>query len=563
DQLHLRLDHLASTFRGLVLLPQADSGDKESQENSSPQPVVSVQAEAYWHLDCASEDGTQACEAFFAALDAAASSLGLVPASREHRQGFTLNYKIVFPDGARRYRSDVLEAALKSQQTCEIFVNGDAHKFSDAVLARGLALRHAWGTLVEALCRSSAGAQCPSPQLRALLQSLDEEWAAWEKVYITELIQIEQEARRPLLAAIEASRLLEEQLEGTDLFAELEEHASKCIDETVSVFARLNAVANSRGKGRGDLHGRVLRAAFDWLRQDREPEDCSELQGEGAQALIESVAGDVVCSFLKMQDYLREVALRMNEVDPSLANNSGLAERLLDLEESWAVGDRYLLDRAAFNSLLQLASTLEKFRRESPAFAGMLQECDAELFMVLPRLVWLSALHPGENRGGRLVLETILPDVKLIGDEPPQPGDRLYKLRVLFAKSLEGLVQWVHASTPSSCVSSGETLMAEVAAAVEQALFEAAVSGPGAAGKTAYEVLSKHTAITLRTPSPAMAPFETLEDLMRELEGWSLELQRHCPQDWNGLSAVLVKTLQDAAALQEEQAAASGQPFLV
>merc|ERR1719188_1355358 len=37
------------------------------------------------------------------------------------------------------------------------------------------------------------------------------------------------------------------------------------------------------------------------------------------------------------------------------------------------------------------------------------------------------------------------------------------------------------------------------------------------------------------------AASQVVEDLMRELESWSLELQRHCPQDWNECSAVLVQ----------------------
>merc|ERR1712217_893974 len=37
-----------------------------------------------------------------------------------------------------------------------------------------------------------------------------------------------------------------------------------------------------------------------------------------------------------------------------------------------------------------------------------------------------------------------------------------------------------------------------------------------------------------------------VEDLMREVERWSLELQRHCPEDWNQFSAVLVHALPEA-----------------
>jgi len=34
-----------------------------------------------------------------------------------------------------------------------------------------------------------------------------------------------------------------------------------------------------------------------------------------------------------------------------------------------------------------------------------------------------------------------------------------------------------------------------------------------------------------------------VEALMKRVEGWSLELQRHCPEDWNQCSAVLVRCL--------------------
>jgi len=34
-----------------------------------------------------------------------------------------------------------------------------------------------------------------------------------------------------------------------------------------------------------------------------------------------------------------------------------------------------------------------------------------------------------------------------------------------------------------------------------------------------------------------------VEDLMLELEHWSMELQRHCPHEWNQCSAVLLRCL--------------------
>ena len=34
-----------------------------------------------------------------------------------------------------------------------------------------------------------------------------------------------------------------------------------------------------------------------------------------------------------------------------------------------------------------------------------------------------------------------------------------------------------------------------------------------------------------------------VEDFMRDLEAWSMDLQRHCPTDWNSCSATVVRFL--------------------
>lgn len=36
---------------------------------------------------------------------------------------------------------------------------------------------------------------------------------------------------------------------------------------------------------------------------------------------------------------------------------------------------------------------------------------------------------------------------------------------------------------------------------------------------------------------------DSIEDMMRALEPWSMELQRHCPDDWNQCSSILVQCL--------------------
>ncbi|CAE8588219.1 unnamed protein product, partial [Polarella glacialis] len=196
-------------------------------------------------------------------------------------------------------------------------------------------------------------------------------------------------------------------------------------------------VANPRGKGRGDLQGKVLRVALDWLRRD-----LSELR-PGALALVELVAGGVLGAFMKMQDYLWQVEPRLCEVDPALANNPGLAAHLLELEEQWDLGDRYLMDPEAFQSLLDTAASLDGFRAQSKPFASMIEECGAELFLVLPRLVWLAALQSRD--GGRQVLEKMLPSVSFDTED-----GRCAPLQSLFTECSEALFQSLREATDVS-----------------------------------------------------------------------------------------------------------------
>jgi len=65
-------------------------------------------------------------------------------------------------------------------------------------------------------------------------------------------------------------------------------------------------------------------------------------------------------------------------------------------------------------------------------------------------------------------------------------------------------------------------------------LIKRAVEGTDVAHPDLYE---------FQEPAHRASLHTAVEDLMRDLEGWSLELQRHCPNDWNQCSAILVQCL--------------------
>ncbi|CAE8736952.1 unnamed protein product [Polarella glacialis] len=587
-----KLKQLLSDFKAMVLLPEGDCDSADEDMNHKqdlPDSPMSAETRGYLRVDCNSIEGLQACKAVLLALEAAASSLGLAPAPRQYRQGFSANYAAIFAGHARCYRADVLEAALASHKVRETCVNGVRYPFPSQLLENGAALRRAWAALAEAICKSNLEAlrACGGLQslicwwpgaadqqghwedLRVAVHVLDEAWAAWENCYITELIRVEEEARRPLRAAIAAAK----QVDG--LSGNMDSDAIKCIDQMVSALAHLNTIANPQGKGRGDLDGRVLRAALAWLELEEGPNagTCTNLlDNAGARSLVQNVAGRIVDAFLKCLDYLCHLEPHLCKVDPWLGRNAGLAERLLDLEEQWELGERLLMDTSGFGSLLQLASTLEAFSGSSEAFRAMLEECDAELFMVLPRLVWLCALQP--SSGGRQVLGQMLPCLRFNEDEESLDNDHLAGLRALFTTFCEGLLQFMHASRPSLAAFPAEQhaqtetswAVAE-AACLQRLLFQAAVAGPADCSKAAQEVLleARSAAAFSMSGSPCSDQeglFEQLETLLRELEGWSLKLQRHCPQDWNCLSSVLVGSIHPAAVLPQP-ATAENQAFQV
>jgi len=201
-----------------------------------------------------------------------------------------------------------------------------------------------------------------------------------------------------------------------------------------------------------------------------------------------------------------------------LCNNEGLVARLVDYEETWEIGAKYILDAPMLDAICDVFCQVREAQRLAPELTAMIQDCDVELFMVLPRLVVLCFLaDPHAQRAG--LVRSLLPH--RFG---PASSDMAFgKL----GPEIEGLCfdfkEAVRLLSASSSCSRGAT--EEMChAMVWEELVRQAVNGERDCGapKTAQKVA---------------------RDLLRSVETWSLELQRHCPEDWNQCSAVLVHCL--------------------
>lgn len=480
------LDHLLATHRQLLL-----DGDR---------------------AEVGSEEGYSACNVFLSAVEKAAKALGLEASSRAYRKLFSANYRALFPDDARHYRVDVLEAS--ADQHSAIWVNGDKFELSPEAICHAEALQKSWMDLTSLLQSSAKERDHPArADLTFILRAMDDAWAHFEHRYIAELIDIEEKARKLMIQAVENEIKLG-QLEDTRGSPEWKEAQAAL----VQCIAHLNSVANFRRKGRDDLGSDILESAQMVL--DRVGITAKEVvaAGEGkgtARAIISdaisrqagvSLAVDVVASFEAMRRYLREVKKCLERVDPHLCNNGGLVARLVDWEESWEVGARYVRHVEYQEAVCDLVAEFHAASHLAPTFTTMCTDFDVELFLVLPRLVILLCLaNPTAPRGG--LLQGFLPHRYLESTEGKDP--ELANLSHQFKQVVDQL-----ASNSGTSDAFPWTLL------VRRSVIGGAESG--------YQCLQQ----VLR---------DGIENLMRGVEKWSLELQRHCAEDWNQCSSVLVQ----------------------
>lgn len=472
-----------------------------------------------------SEAGYSACAIFLSSVETAAKTFGLEAAPRGYRKKFSANYRALFPDDARHYRVDVLEAS--ADQHSAIWVNGDKFELSPEAICHAEALQKAWRDLTQLLDASAAapdGSRHPGrSELCAVLDSLDVAWAGFEHKYIAELIEIEEQARRLIIKAVE----LEAKLATVEDAPQKGKETVDLQRALVQGIAHLNSVANFRRKGRDDLGFDILESASEVLSKfglsSKDIVAAGEGKGFAAAAIQDAVsrsagvsmAVDVVGSFEAMRRYLREVKKCLERVDPHLCNNVGLVARLVDWEESWEIGARYVRQRSLFEANNDIVAEFRIAQNLAPAFTTMCTDCDVELFLVLPRMVILCCLEkPLEPRAG--LLRSLLPHrFPENANNGLEQDPEMAALLAQFKQVIQLLVSEDRDSAPHAT------------------LVRRAVAG------TADEV--RHL------PQPVL---DRVEHLMRDVEKWSLELQRKNAEDWNQCSSVLVQCMNGSSQKQ-------------
>lgn len=338
-------------------------------------------------------------------------------------------------------------------------------------------------------------------------------------------MQIEAKARSHIVQAINFERRLQqlESQHGQDVWK-----VPACEEvqrRLVGAVARLNSVANVNRKGRDDLRVEALLEAQSVLRHCNANGGSRESVNVLSAAKI--LASDVVESFDAMRLYLCEVATCLERVDPHLCNNAGLVSRLVDWEESWEVGTAYLQQKPALHALCDAVAEIQRAQAFVPKLADMCEECDVELFMVLPRLMWLRFLaEPSQQMP---LLARLLPHrFGEAATSNPTLGLELQAFLEKYTQVERTLARmWEMGTiTDVDCASHVRELLAKRVIGCDEEADTFFVGLP---------------------PVQAEDAKANIDNFMHELEAWSIELQRHCPEDWNQYSAVLVHCLRTEA----------------
>lgn len=153
-------------------------------------------------------------------------------------------------------------------------------------------------------------------ELKVQLKVFDKLWSEYEHKYISELMTIEEKARRPVSRAIKAVLNLRK-LEKKEIRSGKVVTGGQGVDsvvyktQMVNCLREMNSVANLEGKGRDDLGVDILIEAENVLTQISSAESVT----------LRKLAKNITHVFEKLKNLMITYSANIEVVDPQLKNN--------------------------------------------------------------------------------------------------------------------------------------------------------------------------------------------------------------------------------------------------
>ena len=212
----------------------------------------------------------------------------------------------------------------------------------------------------------------------------------YEKLYVIELMLIEQDARRYIQEAIDIEKEITS--------AEVRERAKgkimvECSDynknrkKLVEVINKVNAVANPDGKGRDDLQAEILFQSEGICRR------ISAQQSKAVRKLAEGIRK----SFTTLRQLFRKYEENIEGVDPQLKNNQDLVNGLVEFETTWEKGKAYFVNPRKCKQLIHFTSVIEATSEKYSKFKEQVEDRDTVIFVSIPALMILKCVEDDDK----------------------------------------------------------------------------------------------------------------------------------------------------------------------
>jgi len=202
---------------------------------------------------------------------------------------------------------------------------------------------------------------------------------------------IEKDARRHILEAIKQEqemRLLEaqEKLKGKVVIKNMQYEIIR--KKFADICCQINTIANTQGKGRGDLKIDILLAAENTSRK------ITNYKSKAVRKLTQGIKD----TFNALRCLFKKYSENLEAVDPQLKNNEDLVTALLAYEKAWEKGKEYLLDIEKHKALLSMSELIEGLVEKYKEVQEKIESVDADIFIIIPCLAILKAIDEDDSR---------------------------------------------------------------------------------------------------------------------------------------------------------------------
>ncbi|OII71461.1 hypothetical protein cand_031740 [Cryptosporidium andersoni] len=343
------------------------------------------------------KEGYRSCKLFLINIELLCEYLNIIPSSREYRNGFTKNYKALFPNlDKRSYRVDVLEAAVDGYSL--IWVNGEKFFFQPDVVAAGKDLHNQWQCIIVLILQFedllnkfehkyedpesgdvSRTVEISEIDYLELFQEwrsyivstlilFDEYWTKFEDLYINNLIKIESISRR---FVIDIYEFISNELTKNNSVV-LDTHLYKynntqlnlndsqeplrlefyCAKEFMSSYSRIISnpkfffllqrlfrVSNIERKGNEDVGQFInikswnLISYIDYM---------ANQMNDSSYSIVGIISSICIDSLKQLISEIVSLSQLPEKIDPHIFNNIHLHEFILKVQESWRIANKYL-----------------------------------------------------------------------------------------------------------------------------------------------------------------------------------------------------------------------------